>query len=178
MNKILLVLFLSTLAFAGVWFLFACTDSDDDDDAVADRGVPVDDSEFDDAACEGNSAPELLGVTAVVNGNPVEMPATIQSTDALELWLEYADADCNLEGGGASFIVYSEDDDASGGQSDLWSFDDIGCSSAEEGGPFVLPTDVATVEGMGNDPFQLIIADACGAQSNGVTLQFTVVDPV
>jgi hypothetical protein len=136
----------------------------DDDDT---RG----EGEFE-PGCNTNRAPEILGVTVVVNGEPVATPVAIAATDALQLWMEYRDADCNLDGGTVllnnqvDHTVYSPlgpDDRLEG----------MACSSAEAGAPFKFDVDPAFFRDLGGATVVLNLFDDCEAGSESWPLEIT-----
>jgi hypothetical protein len=152
------------------WFA-GCGDDDDDDGGDADDdadGPP-------DPKCQENSPPELLAVTVVVNGEPVDLPVTIQSSDTLEFRIEYADAECNLEGGDAGLV--------NPGEPPSFEFigpaglPGIGCSSEAVGAPYTLTADPAQFLYLFGIVKELAIADYCGEGSQRIALDITTAPP-
>jgi len=144
-------------------------DGDDDDNDNYGNGGDYDD--WDSPECENDHAPELLSVQAIVNGVAREWPVTIQEGDALEIAIEYADVDCNLEGGGWGIIAEGSQSIWSDGD---WFFDEeIGCSSEEEGKPYNLPIGTGYFVYPEDGPFLLEIGDSCGETSNRLPLEIT-----
>jgi hypothetical protein len=160
MSRALLTGFVGVALATILGLLIACS--------AEDSGGSGDDS-GDDDSCIGDNEPELLSVTVIVNGVSVETPATIQPTDQLELAIEYNDADCNLDGGSAA--LYSPNEDTLIDLPDI-SFEGLGCSSAEAGGPFVFSLN-AMYFGGATAPYGLEVFDACGLASNAITLEIT-----
>jgi hypothetical protein len=134
---------------------------DGDDDGAMERTGDDDDT------CLDDQPPELLSVEVVVNGETVQTPVTIQQSDQLELSIEYNDVDCNLDGGGP--ILFLENENAVEGLPDA-GFADVGCSSEERGAPFLFPVNPFHFGGTPHD-ISLLIADACGLQSNMILLE-------
>jgi len=170
------------LVAIGLSFWLACGDDDDDDndnddqvDDDADDAVDDDDDDMSDGAddddemdpaCIDNTAPQILGVNYYVNGEAATAPLDILTTDILELEFEYADAECNLDGGGAQLFFVNE----MASPNSYWKFKNMGCSS-EEANPFrffvstlyfVLPEIV---------PVFLAIYDYCDADSGLTPLE-------
>jgi len=138
--------------------------SDDDDD---NDDYTSDDTD-DNSECDSNHAPELLSLAIRINGEPVEMPATVYTTDKMELIFEYEDIDCNLDGGNIKFHTsWGTLTDGSFG------LDGIGCSSSEEGEPFIKAIDPDLLSYL--DSIYLFIMDICEEDSNELLLDIEVI---
>jgi len=137
---------------------------DDDDDDTD----PSSDDTDDNPECDSNHAPELLSLAIRINGEPVDMPATVYGTDKLELIFDYRDPDCNLDGGAIQFLT-------SWGTltDDSFGLDGIGCSSDEEGEPFVKEIDPDLLNYV--DSIYMYLMDICGDTSNHLPLDIEVI---
>ncbi|HPM77152.1 MAG TPA: hypothetical protein PK961_08680 [bacterium] len=159
----------------GLSFWLACGDDDDDDNDDNDNpdddaDDDVDDGDDDDMSdgdddeidpdCIGNTAPDLLGVSFFVNGEAATAPLNLLTTDVLEFAIEYADAECNLNGGGAYVQAMGEGVVEETG----WGFDDLGCSS-EVAGPHRFYVSPFYFRSADEGPFYLGIVDKCGGES-------------
>ena len=179
------------LSFAFIFFV-ACgfndkSDGDDSDDQVEDDDndddIVDDDNE---PGCENSRRPELLGITLRVNGETVEMGVTVTLDDTLAVALEYADPGCDLGGGRINtraderepFLIEINNNI-------LWHYlisDDIGCSSADEGAPYLHqldPNDYLLPDWVTREyPIHFALYDKCDNVSdpNFLPLDFTVVD--
>ena len=134
---------LVVVLFVFAAWLISCQSGDDDDEDT--YSGDDDDSTWDpDPECDPTIRPQLLGLSLRVNGVLVEMPADVKVTDELIVEMEYADEDCNLEGGRVLITIDPE-------EPSLFSLDeliryyydigsDVGCSS-EESGPYPIALD-------------------------------------
>jgi hypothetical protein len=141
------------LAFC-LLLVVSCQNDQAEDDDETDDDSSDDDSSDDDAVngddepkpgCERNQPVELLGVTAILNGVPADMPFTVSTQDQLALSFEYADADCNLEGGHIHLGLNEGEKDNLDIELIMsmrkdYPLEDIGCSS-EQSGPYLIPID-------------------------------------
>ncbi len=198
MKKIILVALLLLLASA--LFIGLSCDKDNGDN-VDDDDNDSDDDDFVGETCFGfpdSIYPELISVTAIVNDVEVEMPVTITTADTLTLALEYFDQDCNLDGG---YIYIGpnglNDGCAEGGDAQMSKLKeyvhmqidliDIGCSSEEEGAPYLLELDpgdlVIPDDVTRNCPWVIVLNDSCydinqGEWHNSVSTFDVTVEPV
>ena len=170
-------------------FVFAACDSSDPSTS---SGQADDDDSDDDSdgqpyeGCEENTAPELLSITVIVNGLPVEQPVTLDTNDTLAFSIEYYDEECNFQmedrRGMIRFLASDADvyayGDAAKVLDNSYYLDGIGCSS-EEDGPFVInvdPNDFAVPEDFNRlEPLWAYLVDGCLANiSDPLYVDFTV----
>jgi len=148
--------------------------ADDDDNDDNDTSDPSDDtSDYDDDGsneCANNTPPELLSVQAIVNGEARDLPTEVHLEDELKLAFEYQDVDCNLEGGAANIIQEGEGSILSDPD---WGFMEIGCSSLEEGEPYIIPCAPSLFANPEWKPLKLVINDSCHAESNTIILDIS-----
>jgi len=198
MKKIIIVALLLLLA---CMLIIGLSCDKDNGDNVDDDDNEGDDDDFVGETCFGfpdSIYPELISVTAIVNGAEVEMPVTITTADTLTLALEYFDQDCNLDGG---YIYIGpnglNDGCAEGGDAQInelseyvfleIDFQNIGCSSEEEGAPYLLELDPADLvipdDVTRNCPWVIRLYDSCiyenqGDWHNSVSTFDVTVEPV
>ena len=151
--------FLIAVALLAVLTLAGCRDNDPDDDVL------VDATPAPGGACEENQAPELTGAAWLIEGALTTDAPTFAEFTAVELFVAFADADCNLAGGQLSWSLDGEDTETAKLDSDL------GCSStANEMAPSITVAGV----GVGEHSVQVTVTDSCGAPSNTLTMPFTL----
>ena len=192
MNKIYFILLLLAFLIGTSWLLSCQTGDDEDDNDVDsddddnDSGDDDDSNETPDPECDDTHLSQLLGISLKVNGNYVEMPAQVKTTDELILEMEYADEDCNLEGGRIRISPDQLDPQ-------LFALDEylhhtykigpeIGCSSDKEGKPYSLeldPNEYLLPENLERTlPMDLRLSDRChfACVPDYLPLDFTVVE--
>ena len=208
-RKGLFVIFLAMVI--GLYLSFACsTDDDDNDDNNNDSNLDDDDNDNDNddtsSSMDDDSGddtdddtsdycsehqgddwePALFSTTLLVNGEEVEMPATVHLSDTLALAIEYEDPDCNLIGGRITInpnpneIYRYEIEKILPG---AYILEDIGCSSNEEGEPYNLSLDTNNFYFpspiIRSYPLILYMSDVCGNindKEEAQYLDFTVVE--
>jgi hypothetical protein len=163
-------MFFSIAIFAA--FLVAPWACDSDDQELVDVCDGCDNMNDDDEACLGNQAPELLSLAVLVNGEPAEMPLQITLADELDFRFEYADADCNLDGGVAAISWQAVSDPGMEGGGPTWDLIGVGCSSDEAGGPFLISSHPGDfTEQVDGFVLGFELHDDCGGTSNRIELQ-------
>jgi len=176
-HKAFIIAFL--LAFTLFLTLFSCGGDDDDNQSSDDdNGAPEPNP-----GCAGDAQPEFLGLALIVNGVEVETPATILTTDEMQLAIEYSDADCNVDGGEIySNNSTSQDSDLFDYISHYYKLENTGCSTEELGHPYYLmidPHDFLLPEGLVRTaPINFHLYDVCFSCSipDRIPLDFTVVE--
>jgi len=172
--KIIMTVFLTMIIFLSSVTLTCQTESadadDDSDDSSDDDNDTYNSSDDtdDNPECDGNHAPELLSLAIRINGEPVDMPATVYTTDKLEFIFEYNDVDCNLNGG---YIIF----ETSWGilSNSTLILDDIGCSSSADGQPYLKEMDPDILLYMSS--IYMFLRDICEEDSNQLPLDIEVV---
>lgn len=122
----------------------------------------------------------------MVNGIAVEMPATVNLSDSLTVAIEYEDPDCNLIGG--RIVIHPNyyetyRDEMQEIIQGVYILDEIGCSSIEEGEPFILQLDPNNYYFpppiTRSYPFEMNMSDIClniNDKTETQYLDFTVVE--
>jgi len=169
--KLTIILMAVIVLWSSIAIITCNNNADDDSDDPSDDDndtYPSSDDTDDNPECDSNHAPELLGLAIRINGEPVDMPATVYTTDKLELVFEYNDTDCNLDGGNIEF-------ETSEGISTDPSFnlDGIGCSSSEDGEPYVKEIDPGLQ--LFTYSIYFYLSDVCEGESNQLPLDIEVV---
>ena len=143
---------LLSLVLAGCLVVAACAKKGGDDD---DNGTGDDTGD-----CADNAAPELLGVSFLVNGSAAAAPISIAADDLFGIYFSYNDDDCNLPGG----RFFSNLDDAGYEAFSELLPAELGCSSAQSG----LSWGFSMINPMdaGDHTFAVYWTDACGTPSN------------
>jgi hypothetical protein len=157
---------------------------DDDSGGMQDDDFIVIDDDYYPPECEENIWPLLLSVVLIVNGEETEMPTTVFTTDELAIAMEYSDQDCNLMGGEILIIPNNDDPNYSALDKIMrhhYKLETIGCSSAQEGEPYILninPLDYLLPGWLERAlPMQFHLFDACYFSSDPfLPLDFTVVE--
>ncbi|NLH50466.1 MAG: hypothetical protein GX444_17965 [Myxococcales bacterium] len=116
--------------------------------------------EYQETDCSANTAPELIAFTVLVGGETIELPGTVGMDDEVVVRIEYADNECNLDGG--TYYLVADDGIHYDVQSTILG---IGCSS-EADGPFDLIFRGKFFDPSYGQPFFLGIQDDCGDTSN------------
>ena len=172
------------LFFLTAWLL-SCQSGDDDDDDT-DSGDDDDSNTTADPECDDTHLSQLLGISLKVNGSYVEMPAEVKTSDELTIEMEYADEDCNLEGGHIRISPAPWDPQFHALDEYLYhTYDigsEIGCSSEKEGKPYSLELDpsgyIIPEDLQRTFPMDLRLSDRCAfaCVPDYLPLDFTVVE--
>jgi len=150
-------------------------DADDDfdpDDLFDDDNQEDEDSDRD--PCEDNHPPILFAVHYFVYEEELAPPVIVEQSDTTSfgIYFEYADADCNLPGG-HFFVRFTAPQEEEDWQNLGVLPDELGCPSVESsllyGFGFSQALDPAAYAG------EVKWTDVCGAESNVITFEFTVV---
>ena len=139
-------------------------------------GEPSGGADDDTSGCEDNQPPQLLGLYYFLKEGEswvqLEMPVSIAPSDFDKFYirLEYADEDCNLEGG--KFWLKFE----GGNWQEVEELpDDIGCSTEQTG--YLYPLKLKDAVGeltSGNYSGGVKWSDVCEDESNTLEFEFTL----
>ncbi len=153
--------------------LAACSAGDDDSKGLPKEDFPEEDDQDDESSpCSNNAAPQLTGPIYLLDQQQLTPPITIGQEDIalFGIYFEYADNDCNLVASyGEGHLLVNINDQ---GWQDLGGHpDDIGCSTEQTG--YIYGFNFAHIE-PGDYAGQAKITDACDADSNPVSFEFSV----
>lgn len=179
------IIFSAFLLIGWLLAIHACSGDDDDEDSAGDDDTVDDDTEGDndddllddddsaDPECAGNTPPDLLSLRYRVNGQYAEPPVSLTTQDNLEFEIEYADVDCNLNGGTVAINMSAPDGSETIVLEKIAAAD---CSSEAAGEPlrfFVDPTELHYILAEA-DQAVVVLNDACFDESDSVPLNLDI----